>query len=65
MVALFVGELEAGILIDVAGGGENVVGPQGQRLVALGASEADALLNQPLADAEAARRAFFARRQPG
>src|SRR5438445_6344410 len=56
MVARLLDQLEAGRLVDAACRAQYVVGPQRQRLVALGAREGDAFVDQPLADAEATRR---------
>jgi uncharacterized iron-regulated membrane protein len=48
-------EGEAGGLVDAAGGDEDVVGPEGDALVAGLASEGDTLVHQPAAQAQAAR----------
>ena len=56
VVGLFRDQFEAGRLVDAAGRGEDVVGPQGQLAVAVGAGETNTLVDEPVADAEAARR---------
>src|SRR6266511_5078074 len=48
-------QLEAGLLVDVAGGDEHAVGPERDLAVARVAREAHAFLDQPRADAEPAR----------
>jgi len=55
VVGLFVGELEAGVLVDQPGGYQYVVGPEHDRLVAGAAREAHALVHEPGAYAEPAR----------
>src|SRR5215208_1171835 len=49
-------QAEAGLLVDVAGGGEDAVGPEGDPPVAGGAGEGDALVHQAAAEPQAARR---------
>src|SRR5690349_19943214 len=56
MVTRLLDQLESGGLVDAAGRAQYVVGPERQPLVALGAGEGDAFVDQPCADAEAARR---------
>src|SRR5258708_19724578 len=46
---------EAGALVDVAGGDEDALRPQRDLAIARLAGEADAFIDQPCADAEAAR----------
>src|SRR6516162_6202807 len=48
-------ELEAGALVDAAGGGEHALGPERDLAVARIARKAQSLLDQPGADAEPAR----------
>ena len=54
MVVSLVGQAEAGALVDPPGVLENVVGPEGDALVARSAGEANALLDETGADAHAA-----------
>ena len=49
------GQREAGLLIDAARGGKDAVRPQRDRLVAGLTREADAFVDEPRAEAEAAR----------
>src|SRR6266480_169345 len=54
VVRPLMGELEAGLLVDAAGGGEHAVGPQRHLAVARLARKAHHLLDQSAADAKAA-----------
>src|SRR5215470_2301521 len=55
MMRLLGGELEARLLVDAARGMKDVVGPERHALIAGEAREAQALLHQAPADAEAPR----------
>src|SRR5712691_4937370 len=54
-VALACDQLEASVLVDAARGGKNAVGPERDLAVARGAGEADALVDEASANAEATR----------
>ena len=54
VVGFFADEAKAGGLIEAMGGGEDALGPEGDALVSGGAGEADTLVDEAGADAEAA-----------
>lgn len=59
VVRLLVDERESGLLVDVVGGGENALRPEGDFAVAGGAGELDALIDEDLAQAEATRGGLY------
>lgn len=58
VVRLFADELESSLQIDAVGGGENALRPESDLAIAGGARELNALVDEGLAESEAARGGF-------